>query len=43
MRKVEAVRLRDGLTKRAVAAEIGTAEDVLRAWLAGEAIGRDRK
>ena len=40
MRKVEAIRLRQGMTKKAVAAEIGTAKDVLRSWLAGEAIGR---
>jgi hypothetical protein len=40
MRKVETVRLRDGLTKQAVAAEIGTDKDVLRSWLVGDAIGR---
>jgi ribosome-binding protein aMBF1 (putative translation factor) len=40
MRKVEVTRLRQGMTKKAVAAEIGTAKDVLRSWLAGEAIGR---
>jgi len=40
MCKVEAVRLRHGMTKKAVAVEIGTARDVLRSWLAAEAIGR---
>jgi hypothetical protein len=40
MNKVEAVRIRHGLTKVALAAEIGTAEVVLRGWLAGEAVGR---
>jgi hypothetical protein len=40
MRKVEVVPLRHGMTKKAVAAQIGTAKDVLRSWLAGEAIGR---
>jgi hypothetical protein len=29
-----------GLTKRAVAAEIGTEKSVLLSWLSGEAIGR---
>jgi hypothetical protein len=40
MRKVEAIRLRHGMTKKAVAAEIGTDKDVLRSWLVGEAMGR---
>jgi DNA-binding transcriptional regulator YiaG len=40
MRKVEAIRLRQGMIKKAVAAEIGTAKDVLRSWLSGESIGR---
>jgi hypothetical protein len=40
MRKVEQTRLRHGMTKKAVAAEIGTAKDVLRSWLAAESIGR---
>jgi ribosome-binding protein aMBF1 (putative translation factor) len=40
MLKVEAVRLRHGMTKKALASEIGTAEKVLRSWLSGEAIGR---
>jgi ribosome-binding protein aMBF1 (putative translation factor) len=40
MRKVEAIRLRQGMTKKAVAAEIGTVEDVLRSWLSGESVGR---
>jgi hypothetical protein len=40
MKKVEAVRIRHGMTKREVCAEIGTDNDVLRSWIAGEAIGR---
>jgi transcriptional regulator with XRE-family HTH domain len=40
LRRVEKIRLRHGMTKKAVAAEIGTAKDVLRSWLAGEAVGR---
>jgi hypothetical protein len=40
MRRVEAIRLRHRMTKKAVAAGIGTAKDVLRSWLSGEAIGR---
>ena len=40
MRKVEKIRLREGLTKRALAAEIGTNEDALRNWMTGKAIGR---
>jgi hypothetical protein len=43
MRKVEAVRLRHGMTKKAVATEIGTAKDVLRSWLSGESIGRKER
>jgi ribosome-binding protein aMBF1 (putative translation factor) len=40
MKKVEAIRLRDGMTKKALAAEIGIDKDVLRSRLAGEAVGR---
>ena len=40
MRKVEKVRLRDGLTLRVLAAEIGTTRDVVGEWLAGKSIGR---
>jgi DNA-binding transcriptional regulator YiaG len=40
MRKVEAIRLRHGITKKAVAAEIGTTKEVLRSWLADQSIGR---
>jgi len=38
--KVEAVRLRHGMTKKTVAAEIGTEKSALLSWLSGEAIGR---
>jgi transcriptional regulator with XRE-family HTH domain len=37
---VEKIRLREGLTKRALAAEIGTNDDALRNWSTGRAIGR---
>ena len=40
MRKVEKVRVREGLTKRALAAEIGASEDGLHAWMSGRSIGR---
>jgi hypothetical protein len=40
MRKVEKVRLRDRLTLRVLAAEIGTTRDVVGEWLAGKSIGR---
>jgi transcriptional regulator with XRE-family HTH domain len=40
MRKVEAIRLRRGMTKKAVAAEIGTTKEALRSWLSGRSIGR---
>jgi hypothetical protein len=39
MAKVDRIRLRDGLTKTAVAKEIGTAPEVLQSWLAGKSIG----
>jgi hypothetical protein len=40
MRKVEKVRVRDRLTLRVLAAEIGTTRDVVGEWLAGKSIGR---
>ena len=40
MRKVEAIRLRDGITKTALAAELETTTDALRNWVTGRAIGR---
>jgi ribosome-binding protein aMBF1 (putative translation factor) len=40
MRKVEAIGVREGLTKRALAAEIGTNKDALHNWLSGRALGR---
>jgi DNA-binding XRE family transcriptional regulator len=40
MRKVEKIRLREGLTKRALAAEIGASEDGLHSWISGRSIGR---
>lgn len=40
MRKVEAIRVREGWTKRTLAAEIGTNEDALRNWMTGRALGR---
>jgi DNA-binding transcriptional regulator YiaG len=35
MDRVEKIRLRDGLTKNAVAAEIGTSKVVLCSWVTG--------
>lgn len=40
MRKVEAIRVREGLTKRALASEVGTNKDALHNWISGKAIGR---
>jgi len=40
MRKVEAVRLRYGMSKSALAAELETNTDALRNWMTGRAIGR---
>jgi DNA-binding transcriptional regulator YiaG len=40
MREVERVRLRDGLSKAAVARELGTSKDVLYDWVSGKTIGR---
>jgi DNA-binding transcriptional regulator YiaG len=40
MHKVEKIRLREGLTKRALAAEIGASEDGLHSWISGRTIGR---
>ena len=40
MRKVEAVRIRCGLTKTELAAELGTNVDGVRAWMTGRTIGR---
>lgn len=39
MRKVEKLRVREGLTKRALAAEIGASEDGLHSWISGRSIG----
>jgi hypothetical protein len=35
MRRVEKIRVREGLTKRALAAEIGASEDGLHSWISG--------
>ena len=40
MGKVEKIRLLEGLTKRALAAEIGVSEDGLYLWMSGRALGR---
>jgi ribosome-binding protein aMBF1 (putative translation factor) len=40
MRKVEGIRVREGLSKSALAAEIGTNENALRNWMTGRALGR---
>jgi ribosome-binding protein aMBF1 (putative translation factor) len=40
MRKLERVRLREGMTKRELARQLKTNKDVIRSWLCREAIGR---
>jgi DNA-binding transcriptional regulator YiaG len=40
MREVERIRLRDGMSKTALAAELETTTDALRNWMTGRAIGR---
>ena len=40
MREVEAIRVRDGLTKTELAAELGANVDGVRAWMTGRTIGR---
>ena len=40
MRKVEAVRIRYGMTKTELAAELGANVHGVRAWMTGRAIGR---
>jgi transcriptional regulator with XRE-family HTH domain len=40
MRRVEEIRLRDGLTKKEVAAEPGTTSDVVGEWIRGQTLGR---
>ena len=40
MRKVEAVRLRDGMTKTELAAELGANVGGVRAWMTGGTVGR---
>jgi ribosome-binding protein aMBF1 (putative translation factor) len=40
LRRVEAIRVRNGWSKTDLAREIGTTVDVLRAWVTGQALGR---
>jgi hypothetical protein len=40
MRKVEALRLRLGMNKTKLAAEVETTTDALRAWMTGRTVGR---
>jgi DNA-binding transcriptional regulator YiaG len=40
MRKVEARRLKLGLSKKELAAELGTTSDAVRNWLTGRTVGR---
>ena len=40
MHKVEAIRLRYGISKTALAAELETTTDALRAWMTGRTVGR---
>ena len=39
-RKVEALQLRQGISKTALAAELETTTGALRSWMTGRAIGR---
>ena len=41
MRKLEAVRIQDGMSNQALAAELETTTDSLRAWMTGRTIGRE--
>jgi len=41
MRKVEALRLRLGMSKTELAAELETTTDAVRAWMTGRTIGRN--
>ena len=40
MRKVEAIRLRDGMSKAALAAELETTTGAIRNWMTGRAISQ---
>jgi DNA-binding transcriptional regulator YiaG len=40
IKKVEAVRVREGMTKTKLAAALGTTPNALRNWMAGRTIGR---
>jgi ribosome-binding protein aMBF1 (putative translation factor) len=40
MRKVEAVRVRDGMTKVQLAAELGADVNGVRSWMSGRTVGR---
>jgi hypothetical protein len=40
MKKVEAVRLREGMTKTKLVAELGTTLGALRHWMSGRTVGR---
>ena len=40
MRKVEAIRLPDGMTRTDLAAELGANVDGVRAWMTGRTVGR---
>jgi ribosome-binding protein aMBF1 (putative translation factor) len=40
MRRLERVRIREGMTKRELARRLKTHKDVIRSWLSGEVIGR---
>jgi len=40
MRKVETIRLRYGMSKTALAGELGTTLDSVCAWMTGRTVGR---
>jgi ribosome-binding protein aMBF1 (putative translation factor) len=40
MKKVEAIRVREGMSKTELAAELGANVDGVRAWMTGRTVGR---
>ena len=40
VRKLEHLRMREGMTKRELARQLSTSKEVIHGWLSGEVIGR---
>lgn len=40
MKKIEAIRVRDGMSKTQLAAALGANVDGVRAWMTGRTVGR---